>query len=130
MGALIGALRVSLSAETAAFEAGMKRAQRTTATATGGIAKSLGRVKGLVAGFTGALALGGLTAAIKSSLEYASHLTELGETLGLTAKDLQTFSFAAGTSERHPEADNQHGQGSGWVAGPSQSVQRHRDQHR
>jgi hypothetical protein len=96
MGALIGALRVSLSAETAAFEAGMKRAQRTTATATGGIAKSLGRVKGLIAGFTGALALGGLTAAIKSSLEYASHLTELGETLGLTAKDLQTFSFAAG----------------------------------
>jgi hypothetical protein len=95
-GSLIGALRVSLSAETSSFEAGMKRAQRTTATATGGIAKSLGRVKGLIAGFTGALALGGLTAAIKSSLEYASHLTELGETLGLTAKDLQTFSFAAG----------------------------------
>ena len=31
-GGLIGALRVSLSAETAQFEAGMKRAQRTYGT--------------------------------------------------------------------------------------------------
>ncbi len=95
-GPLIGALRVSLSAETAAFEAGMKRAQRTTATAATGMSKSLGLVKTGLASFAGALSIGLIASAIKSSLEYAGSLGELASTLGLTTRDLQEFSFAAG----------------------------------
>lgn len=96
MSALIGALRVSLSADTAQFDSGMRRAQGSAATAASSIQKSLGVLKAGVAGFVGALSVGALIQAGKSALEYAAHLTELAETLGLTSKDLQTFSYAAG----------------------------------
>jgi hypothetical protein len=96
MSALIGALRVSLSADTASFEQGMARARRSAATNATAIQKSFGALKASVAGFASALTVGALVAAGKASLEYASHLGELADTLGLTTKDLQTFSFAAG----------------------------------
>lgn len=96
MAELIGALRVSLSAETAAFEAGMKRAQRTTAAATTGMSKSLAGVKAGLLGFAGALSIGAVTRAIGSALEYAGSLAEIAQQLGVTTRDLQTFRFAAG----------------------------------
>jgi hypothetical protein len=99
-GALIGALRVSLSAETTAFEAGMRKAQRSANTTASSIEKSFqytGRViERSVIGFVTALTLGALIRAGKASLDYAGHLGELADTLGLTTKDLQTFSYAAG----------------------------------
>jgi len=96
MSALIGALRVSLSADTANFEKGMKRAESVTASSASGITRTLGSLKGAIAGFTAALTVGAFIQAGKQALEYASHLTELAETLGVTSHDLQTFSYAAG----------------------------------
>lgn len=95
-GALIGALRVSLSADTANFEAGMKRAQRQTQTSASAIQKSANVITNAVRGMVAGLSVGLFIQAGKSALEYASHLGELADTLGVTAKDLQTFSYAAG----------------------------------
>lgn len=102
-GALIGALRVSLSAETTAFEAGMRRAQKSAQSTAANINKALKDnlnvskvVERSVIGFVTALTLGTLVRAGKEVLDYAGHLGELADTLGLTTKDLQTFSYAAG----------------------------------
>lgn len=96
MSALIGALRVSLSADTAKFEQGMKRAQRQTQTSSSAISKSMGMMKAGIAGFVSGLSIGLLTNAIKGALEYAGSLGEVSQQLGTTTKDLQVFRFAAG----------------------------------
>lgn len=100
MSALIGALRVSLSADTTAFEAGMKRSQRTAQNTATGIQKSLGGVRGAlaagVAGFVGGLSIGAIVQAGKAALEYAGSLAEVSQQLGVTSRDLQLFRFAAG----------------------------------
>jgi hypothetical protein len=97
--ALVGALRVSLSAETSAFEAGMKRSQRQAAQTASSIKGSFNSLKGAlgagVAGFIGGIGISSLLQAGKAALDYASHLGELADTLGLTTKDLQTFSYVA-----------------------------------
>ena len=95
MAALIGALRVSLSAETAKFEAGMKRAQRQTQVSASAMQKSLGWVKSGVAGLVAGLSVGMFTTAIRNALEYAGSLQEVADQLGVTTKDLQVFRYAA-----------------------------------
>lgn len=102
-GALIGALRVSLSAETSAFEAGMKRSQRTAQTTANSITSSfktaggaMGALKAGVAGFIASLSVGTIIAAGKAALDYAGSLAEVAQQLGVTTKDLQVFRFAAG----------------------------------
>jgi hypothetical protein len=94
--ALIGALRVSLSADTANFEAGMRRAQGTANSSAASINKSLSTVKAGLAGFASAFTVGLLTKAIGNALEYAGSLGEVSQQLGVTTKDLQTFRFIAG----------------------------------
>jgi hypothetical protein len=49
-----------------------------------------------LAAFGASFGIAALIAAGKSALEYAGHLGELADTLGVTTKDLQEFSFAAG----------------------------------
>lgn len=99
-GPLIGALRVSLSAETSAFEAGMKRSQRqaaqTASSIQGSFAKANNALKAGIAGFLGGISLGAIISAGKAALEYAGSLAEVAQQLGVTAKDLQVFRFAAG----------------------------------
>lgn len=98
-GALIGALRVSLSAETSAFEAGMKRSQRTaakTASSIEGSLKGVGNsLKAGIAGFVSSVSVGAILAAGKVALDYAGSLGEVAQQLGVTTRELQTFRFAA-----------------------------------
>jgi hypothetical protein len=96
MAALIGALRVSLSADTAKFEAGMKRAQATAHRTSSGINKSLGLMKAGLAGLAAGLSVGMLTRVVGAALEYAGSLAEISQQLGVTTRDLQVFRFAAG----------------------------------
>jgi hypothetical protein len=96
MAALIGALRVSLSAETSAFEAGMKRAQRQAQSSSTAIGKSLGLVKAGLVGLVSGLSIGLFVNAIKGALDYAGSLGEVSQQLGVTTRDLQTFRYAAG----------------------------------
>ena len=96
MTALVGALRVSLSADTANFEAGMKRAQRQTATTATSIQKSMNLAKTAVAGFVSGLSVGLFVNIIKAGLQYAASLGEVAQQLGVTTKQLQVYRFAAG----------------------------------
>ena len=95
MAALIGALRVSLSADTAKFEQGMKRAQRQAAASSSAITKSLTGLKAGIAGFVGALSVGMVSQIIKGALDYAGSLGEVSQQLGVTTRDLQAFRYAA-----------------------------------
>ena len=101
-GALIGALRVSLSAETSAFEAGMKRSQRTAKTTANSIVSDfkgaggvMNQLKAGVAGFVSALSVGTILAAARASLDYAASLGETAAQLGVTTRELQNFRAAA-----------------------------------
>lgn len=96
MPALIGALRVSLSADTAAFHSGMKRAEVQARTSGAAIHKSLGLLKSAFAGLATGLSIGLITQGIKGALDYAGSLAEVSQQLGVTTKDLQVFRFAAG----------------------------------
>jgi hypothetical protein len=94
--ALIGALRVSLSADTAKFEQGMLRAKRQSQTSATAIQKSLGLIKAGFAGLISGLSVGLLANAIKGALDYAGSLGEVSQQLGVTTTDLQVFRYAAG----------------------------------
>lgn len=100
--ALIGSLRVSLSAETSAFEAGMKRSQRTAKKTASSIESSFrgvgGSLKSGVAGFVSALSVGLLATAAKNALDLVGSLGEVSQQLGVTTKDLQVLRYAAGQS--------------------------------
>lgn len=97
---MIGALRVSLSAETAQFEAGMKRAQKTAYGTRSAFQKSFGGLGGIVkaglAGVVSGLSIGLIIQGTKAALNYAGSLAEVGQQLGVTTKDLQVFRYAAG----------------------------------
>jgi hypothetical protein len=86
--------------DTAQFEQGAARARKTSDQTAGYIRTRFGSVgasiKSSVSGLIAGLTAGTILAAGKAALEYAGHLGELADTLGLTTKDLQTFSYAAG----------------------------------
>lgn len=93
MSALIGALRVSLSADTAKFQVGMKQAERQAKATQSSIGKSMGLMKAGIAGFVSAFSVGMLTSGIKNALEYAGSLGEIAQQLGVTTTQLQTFRY-------------------------------------
>lgn len=100
MSALIGILRASLGLESAQFEAGMKRAQRTANQTNSAFKKSFGGLGNIVkAGFAGVvsgLSIGLITQGVKAALDYAGSLGEVSQQLGVTTRDLQVFRYAAG----------------------------------
>ena len=92
---LIGALRVSLSADTAAFEKGMNRAERQAKASGTAISKALGGIKAGLAGLAAGVSIAAITDIAKRALDYASALGEVSQQLGVTTKDLQVFRYAA-----------------------------------
>ncbi|MEG3177054.1 hypothetical protein U1872_12500 [Sphingomonas sp. RB3P16] len=98
-GGLIGALRVTLGIDTAAFEAGSKRAAVTAKRDAGLIESSFSKassgVKTAMAGLAAGLSLGALVAVAQRALDYASSLDEVSQQLGVTSKDLQEYRYAA-----------------------------------
>jgi hypothetical protein len=94
MAALIGALRVSLSADTAAFQQGMKRAESQAKSSASSIQRSLGMVKAGFASFVAGISLGAITQGVRAALDYAGSLGEIAQQLGVTTRELQTFRYA------------------------------------
>lgn len=96
---VIGALRVNLGMDTAQFEQGAAKAQKTTKGlqgALGGFASSFGAVASgaaigtaAVAAFTGAMKLAG------DAATFADDLSAAATKLGVTAEALQALRFAA-----------------------------------
>lgn len=91
MSALIGALRVSLSADTAAFNSGMAKAEKRATTGAQRIARSFGNVTSAAAAMVTGLGLAGLAASAKQALDYAASIGEVSTALGVTSRDLQLF---------------------------------------
>jgi hypothetical protein len=100
MSALIGALRASLSLETAQFEAGAKRAQRVNNGLHSSFKRTFGGIAGIakagLAGVISGLSVGLLIRGAKAGLDYAASLGEVSQQLGVTTRDLQVFRYAAG----------------------------------
>lgn len=108
MAALIGALRVSLSADTAAFQSGMRKAEAQAKTSASSIQKSLGLVRAGFTGLASGLSVGLVIQGIKASLDYAGSLKEVAQQLGVTTRELQVFRYAVqqngGTAEQADQA--------------------------
>lgn len=94
-GGLIGALRVTLGIDTAAFEAGSARARKTAVSDANAIAKAYGGLKTAVSGLMAGISVGTLVAVTSKALDYASSLGEVAQQLGVTTKDLQEYRYAA-----------------------------------
>ena len=94
-GELIGALRVALGFDTAEFTAGTKKARAEAKSTAASIQSSLSTLNNAITvAFTGAIATA-VFAAGRAALDYASSLDEVSQQLGVTAKDLQVYRYAA-----------------------------------
>src|SRR3546814_18695257 len=80
MTGLIGALRVTLGADTASFEKGMKRAR----TEMSAMQKASTALKTAFAGMVGLLAFDQFASLAKAGLDYASSLGEVAAQLGVS----------------------------------------------
>lgn len=95
MASLIGALRVTLGADTADFERGMSKAELAGKRAGQRIRQSLDGVKTALTGFAVGVGAAALVAVAQRSLEYASSLGEVAQQLGVTTKELQEYRYVA-----------------------------------
>lgn len=91
MTGLIGALRVSLGADTANFEKGMKRARGEMAA----MQKASAALKTAFVGMAGLLAFDQFASLAKAGLDYASSLGEVAAQLGVSTRALQEYRYAA-----------------------------------
>ena len=88
--AVVGALRVVLGADTAAFESGFKSAEKTLTKFSGSITK-IG--VGLGAALTGATAA--VAAGMKGALNQAEQLNKMSQVLGISTEELSVLKHAA-----------------------------------
>lgn len=101
---LLAALRVVLSADTAAFSTGMSKARREASTSANAIQKSLNGIKSAMGGLAAGITLAAFTAVTQRALEYASSLGELSKQLGVNSRDLQIFNYIASQTGVSQEA--------------------------
>lgn len=100
--ALIGALRVTLGLDSAAFETGMAETKAKFHEFREGVQEEVEGVKESLEGLEGALeavglafALEAVNEAVHEGLEYAASLEEVSKKLGVTTEDLQQYRFVA-----------------------------------
>jgi hypothetical protein len=104
---VLAELAVNLRLDSAAYSAGVDKAsQKTTQLerrlsafqkSAGGIGKTMASLAGgLTAGFAAGFGIDAIVRATQAALEYAGSLAETAQQLGVTARDLQVFRFAAG----------------------------------
>ncbi len=95
---IIGALRVTLGLDSAAFEKGTKKAGQSLTQfekSVGGVRTGLGTLSKSLATLGVALSVGTIIGATKRALEYAASLGETAEQLGVTTEALQVYRFIA-----------------------------------
>lgn len=91
----IGNLNTSLTLESSSFLVGLKRAAQQTQVSVGSIERSFNTMKNAAQIAFTALATGAFIDAAGRALDYASSLGEVSQQLGVTARDLQIYRFAA-----------------------------------
>lgn len=90
-GVQIGALHVSLSADSAAFEQGMNQAQQTADEAMGGIADNAKKLAGVLAGL---FVVDEIKTRIKEQIDYADGLADIAARANTTAEALSAMEYA------------------------------------
>ncbi|TZG26509.1 hypothetical protein [Sphingomonas montanisoli] len=98
MASLIGALRVTLGLDTAAFDAGAAKAEDRAyrmGEKIGGSIRKAATTAGKLTGVFAALGTAGLTVAAKGALDYADAIVDLADRTGATTKIIQEFRYAA-----------------------------------
>lgn len=98
MSAKIGSLNVDVTLETARFKTGVRQVQAETSRlekSVMGISKVGGAAIGALAGFGGAVVLGGLQSAVSGAFELASSMSEAAGRIGVTVEALQALRVAA-----------------------------------
>lgn len=86
--AVIGNLRATLGLDSAEFDAGAKKAQRTLS----GLKSSL---VGFAAGVTSALSLSAIGAVVKSSIDHMDELGKAAQKIGIPVEELSKLEYAA-----------------------------------
>lgn len=95
MSSLIGALRVTLGADTADFQRGMSKAELAGQRAGQRIRQSLDSARSALTSFAAGVGAAALVSVAQRSLEYASSLGEVAQQLGVTTKELQEYRYVA-----------------------------------
>lgn len=95
MAALIGSLRVNLSADSAAFHKGMTAAERKAKQSASNIQKAFSGIQAAAAGIVTGVALGAMVKLGSAALDYASSLGEVAQQLGISSKALQEYRYIA-----------------------------------
>ena len=90
-GVQIGALHVSLSADSAAFDQGMNQAQQTADEAMGGIADNAKKLAGVLAGL---FVVDEIKTRIKEQIDYADGLADIAARANTTAEALSAMEYA------------------------------------
>lgn len=93
--AVVGALRVILSADTAEFKSGLDQANKLTGDFSGKLTGLQAQVQGFSKVFGTMFTVGAIAAASKQVLDYAGNMQDLADQTGLTAEALQEMGFAA-----------------------------------
>ncbi|MEA3042968.1 MAG: hypothetical protein QOH47_806 [Sphingomonadales bacterium] len=92
---VIGALRVVMGIDTAAYESGLRRAQTRTVAANRGIVASFTQMKTVVAGIAGGLVAGFFIQQAREAFQFAAGLSETSRSIGVTVEQLQILRRAA-----------------------------------
>ena len=89
--AVIGNLRATLGLDTAAFTAGAARAEKTLS----GLQRSVATFGTGVAGVLGGIGLSALATSMVTAMRQVAQIGDLGETIGITAEQIQVFNRMA-----------------------------------
>lgn len=93
--AVVGALRVILSADTAEFKSGLDQATKLTGDFSGKLTGLQAQVQGFSKVFGTLFTVGAVTAAAREIINYADKIEDLADTTGLAVETLQEMDFAA-----------------------------------
>lgn len=92
---VIGAMRVILGIDTAAYESGLRRAEGRTRQAQRSIVGTFAAMRTAAAGLAGVIGVGLLADQARQAFEYAASLNEAARAIGLTAEQYQILNRAA-----------------------------------
>lgn len=93
--ALVGALRVVLSADTAEFKTGLGEAGKVTQQFTGQLTGVTSQISSFGKAFGAMFTVGAITAAASKVIDYASRIQDLASQTGLTTDSIEQMAFAA-----------------------------------
>lgn len=95
MATKLGSLLIELGLDSAKFRSGTRQAQREMSQFQRNVSGAADMAKGAIVGMVSALSVDMFAQVIKSSLDYAASMGEVAAQVGVSAKSLQEYRYAA-----------------------------------